>query len=575
MKVLWLAVIVSAVFAIWGAIPAQAQRGDSPFATQDPLARELSRSDVFVGRTLRATVDESALRNLTSGRPAERRLKIAVLSSLPETGRRYGTGARYTEALHAYLGLKQGILIIVTRRGVYAETDSLSARQISDILRENARSIQENPVAGLRTTVEAIDARAVSGRSSGVAGTTRSSAPARSGTSPVVVIFWLIVIGGGVVVVVVLIRKAAAKKRAMEEARQPVERLRGEVVTGLSQADVYLDLLPESPDATAARQARQEAAALYEQAAGIARTARAPEDFGRAQALLEQAKEQADLCNSHVDRATGGTGFAVAVEGTDYRATPGIGDPAKASRAAPVLGSLRAEDIPEAERGACFFCSRPARISDLTPVTVALEGQRRKVLACEEDVRIVKEGYTPEVRTVEEEGQRVPWFGSRRYDPYRDYGRGDAYYSPGYGYGGSPFGGFTGGLLLGSLLTPSYHMPYPVYVNPMGQATADPASAAGANFNSDQDGAGWADFFGMGGGGADFGGGGYDSGNGDFGGSEDFGGAADFGQGGTFGGGDFGGGDFGGGDFGGGDFGGGDFGGGDFGGGDFGGGGDF
>lgn len=570
MKFLRLAVLVSAVFAACGVVAAQAQRGDSsPFATQDPLARELSRSDVFVGRTMRGSVDEEALLRLTSGRPAERRLKIAVLNSLPESGRRYGTGGRYTEALHGYLGLKQGILIIVTRRGVYAETDALSAGQLSAILRENARYIQENPVAGLRRTVEAIDAQIGAGRSGAAAGITRSSVPARDGTSPLVILFWLVVIGGGVVAVVVLIRGAATKKRAMLQARQPVERLRGEVVTGLSQADVYLDLLPDSPDAAAARQARHEAASLYEQAASIARSARTPEDYGRAQALLEQAKEQADLCNSHVDRATGGTGFAVAVEGTDYRATPGIGDPAKSSRAAPVIGSLRAEDIPEAERGACFFCSRPARISDLTPVTVALNGQRRKVLACEEDVRIVKEGYTPEVRTVEEEGQRVPWFGSRRYDPYRDYGRGDAQYAPGYGYGGSPFGGFMGGLLLGSLLTPSYAMPYPVYVNPTGQATADPASAAGANFHPDLDGAGSADFFGTGGGGYDFGAGGYDSGSGDFGGGEDFGGAADFGQGGIFGGAwgsDDSGSDFGGGDFGGGDFGGGDFGGGDFGG---------
>jgi uncharacterized membrane protein YgcG len=559
MKLLRLAVLVSSLFAVCASVTAQAQRGDSsPFATQDPLARELSRSDVFVGRTMRGSVDERALRTLTLGRPADRRLKIAVLSSLPESGRRYGSGARYTEALHAYLGLKQGILIIVTRRSVYAETDALSAGQLSEILRDHLRSIQEDPVAGLQRTVEAIDARIGSGRGGAAAGTARSSVPDRDAASPIVVFFWLLVIGGGTVVAVVLIRRAVAKKQAMRLARLPVERLRGEVVTGLSQADVYLDLLPESSDAAAARQARHEAAALYEQAAGIARSARTPEDYGRAQALLEQAKEQADLCNSYVDRATGGTGFAVAVEGTDYRATPGSGDPAKASRAAPIIGNLRAKDIPEAERGACFFCSRPARISDLTPVTIALQGQRRKVLACEEDVRIVQEGYTPEVRTVEEEGQRVPWFGSRRYDPYRDYGRGDAHYAPGYSYGGSPFGGFLGGLLLGSLLTPSYAMPYPVYVNPMGQATADPASAAGTDFHTGLDGAGSADFFGTGGGG-------YDLGGGDFGGSEDFGGAADFGQGGIFGGAwssDDSGSDFGGGDFGGGDFGGGDFGGG-------------
>src|SRR5690242_12926848 len=98
---------------------AQAQ-GDSPFATKDPLAQALQQSSVYVGKTLRDRVDTNALEQITQQEPPDRPLKIAVLNQLPASGSVYGSRDAYTKALHDYLGLGRGTLLIVTQRGVSA-----------------------------------------------------------------------------------------------------------------------------------------------------------------------------------------------------------------------------------------------------------------------------------------------------------------------------------------------------------------------------------------------------------------------------------------------------------------------
>ena len=85
--------------AIWLSTPGLAQNA-SPFATQDPLAKELQNSSVFVGTTLRDRVDSAALARIAEHEPPNRPLKIAVLSRLPQSGAANGNRARYTKALH-------------------------------------------------------------------------------------------------------------------------------------------------------------------------------------------------------------------------------------------------------------------------------------------------------------------------------------------------------------------------------------------------------------------------------------------------------------------------------------------
>ena len=553
--------------------PSFAQSG-SPFATQDPLAKELQRANVFVGKTLRDQIDSGALERITLQEPPDRPLKIAVLNQLPESGKVYGTSARYTKALHDYLGLGRGTLLIVTKRGPLMATDALPVRGIDEILQRNVRAIQTDPVKGIESTMADLDA-AVGGSPQGAGQGSGSSQSGRRDAGPENdqgIPGWLIGVpllaAGGVAIWAT--QRASKKRKAMAAARLPVDRLRRQVLEGLTYTDTYLDLLPPSQDAASAREERQRAAALLEQAAGFARAARTPEDFGRVEALLEQAKQAADSARADVDRATGGTGMAVALDGTENKATPVNPDGTPNMRAAPILTGMNAEDIPMAERAACFFCSRPGRLQDLTPVTVAINGERRKVLACSDDVLAIQQGATPAVRTVQVSGQSVPWYRSNSYDPYRDYHHTvgyDPYY--GYGYGG----GVIDGIFLGAMLSNPAPFAYPVFVNNEGFATADPGQAvmpdnslefqdagsasffgmeAGsdfangpdtADFGSDNNGADFAagndaaDFGGADSGGSDSGGG-WDSGSSDSGGGWDSGGS-DSGGGGDSGGGDF------------------------------------
>ena len=363
---------------------------------------------------------------------------------------------------------------------------------------------------------------------------------------------------------------SAEKKRLTANAKQSILALKGEVVDGIVYADSYLDLLPDSLNASEAKKARKSAALLLDQASTIAKASRTEYDLGRSEALLEQAKVQADLCKHHIDLATGGTGLAVSVDGSDYRATPVTANGNASFQPAPV-DATGFERIPEEERGACFFCSRPSRISDLTPITIAEKGRRRKVLACANDVRTIQQGAAPAVRSVNEAGRSVPWYQARSYQPYRDYSHNVAYVS----YYDS---GFWDTLFLASMLSQPYPVYYPIFVGSGGDYTNDMNDSLyqptyDANWNdspdyspaSDAGPAGYStdsypdDFFGDGGGG-DFSSDGNNSGWGDSSGSGDSGYDSNSSESGSYDSGSYDGGGY---DSGGGDSGGGDSGGGD------------
>lgn len=573
--------------------PTRAQGSADP---QDPLAKALQQDTVYVGKTRRDKVDGAALKTIAQNASAELQpVKIAVLTQLPASGAQFHTRDAYTKALHDYLGMGKGTLLIMTQNGASLATDALPAQSITPILNQNADALKNDPASGIEQTFAGLEAAIKNGIAAPVTGnqstppngdqTSSQNAPpssnensndqngnqnALNGRQPVAnsdsdsPLGWVLglgAIGGAAGLALWGGSRAAKKSRALAEAKVPVQRLYGEVVSGISYADTYLDLLPNTTAASEAKLARQSAAEHLDRAQFTVKSARTPEDYGRAEAVLEQAKAEAALCRSKIDIATGGTGFAVAVDGTDYRATPA----SNATFAAPVVSGLRAEDIPINERGVCFFCARPSRITDLTPITIVDKGQRRKVLACADDVRIVQQGATPQVRTVAYNGQNVPWYASRSYDPYRDYYGGGYGYVPVYGGYGS---GMMDGFLLGALLMNPYPMAYPVFVDSSGYATNDFNASAPPVTND----GGWGGYSGDNSGGDWSNNQGGDQGSGDAGvGGVDWSGNTDT-SGGDTSGSDFGGIDFGGGDSGGGsDFGGG----GDFGGGDFGGGGDF
>ena len=528
----------------------------SPFATQDPLAQALTKSDVYVGKTLRAQVSQDALLKLTSSAKPERPLKLAVLNTLPGSGKVYGTRGAYAKALHDYLGLKQGTLILVTKNGASVATDSLPVQKSDEILKNHIGEIQRDPVAGILHTVEDLEQAAQNGNVASAPNGAPNASPNQVSKQDdaglialglAVMAVPVIAIGGGLVW---LFKSLGAKRKRMQVAYERVKVRRGEVLEGIVYSDAYLDLLPDSQSALDAKRARKEAAELLDQAAAMAKTSRTPEEMERVEAILDLSKTQTDLCRRQIDIATGGTGLAMALENGDFRATPLTPDGATAFQPAPQRVE-RMEDIPVNERGACFFCSCPSRIDELTPITITENGKRRKVLACVDDVRSIQGGAAPAVRSVSYGGRSIPWYQAPGYDPYRDYSRNVSYCS-------SYDSGFWDALFISSMLSQPVY--YPIFVgsdggysNSMDDSAMQPNYDSGmsnspeyvsGNDSSNFDGAASEDFFGNGG--SDFGGdsgggwssdsssdsggfdfGGFDSGGSDFGGGDSGGGGGD------------------------------------------------
>src|SRR5262249_54093032 len=112
---------------------------------------------------LRSQIDSGALERIAQREPSDRPMKIVVVKELPPTGRVYGTNARYTKALHDYLALGRGTLLVVTQSGPVMATDALPSGRIDEILKRNVGAIQRNPVRGIESTVADLDA-SVSGK---------------------------------------------------------------------------------------------------------------------------------------------------------------------------------------------------------------------------------------------------------------------------------------------------------------------------------------------------------------------------------------------------------------------------
>jgi type II secretory pathway pseudopilin PulG len=249
---------------------------------------------------------------------------------------------------------------------------------------------------------------------------------------------------------------AAVKRTADEDVTRY-----GEEVTRLDTAVIGHDL------DDAGRQDYQRALDCYEQAKGAVDAVQSPDEIRHVTEVLEDGR------------------YAVAC----------------------VKARIAGEALPQ-RRPPCFF--NPAHGPSTTDIEWAPPGgQQRDVPVCAADAERVAAGADPDIRTVMNGPQRVPyWQGGPAYSPW----------AQGY-FGSYAMSGLLPGFLIGSMLTPG-----------MGFGGWDNDPSGGGDGGD---------------GGGDAGG---DGGGGDYGGD---GGGAE--AGGDFGGGDFGGGDFGGGGF---DFGG-------------------
>lgn len=533
-------------------------------AAAGDILRALQSGNVYVAPEIRNEINADALR--ASAGPTT---KLVVVTTVYPYRSREEMAAKLREALN----LGEGVVVVGTPKGIGASSGRLSPSQITTAL-SNAKL---NQIATSQGFVPAMVAAAQA--MNGEVVTDRRQDTGRSGG-----ILFLILGGIGALVG----WKALQKRRSLKAAKDPVEKLNRQVLDNLSYVDGYLDLLPKGAEADNARALRQSAYEKYATVGALLKDSKSPDELRRAQPLAAQALSELTECRSAIDKATGGTGVAMGISEipslqTDaeraasfraserLKAAEQVGSESEASRY-----QAEIDNIPADQRGVSFFSGRPLPTSELVPVTLTIQGQKRTVMASRDEAEAIRRGETPQVRAFEQNGQYVPWYENRNYDPYRDYyggygGRGalgtfvDFYvlssllgggmfggYGPwgfgGWGYGmGMPYG-FGGGYS-------GYYGPGAVYGDggyggSYGNYGGGGGDFGGAADAAPVDNAGGFDFLGQqgyndtaqqpdsGGGGffdGFFGGGGGDSGGGDSGG--DFGGGGDFGSGGDFGGG--------------------------------------
>jgi hypothetical protein len=404
---------------------------------------------------------------------------------------------------------ENGLVVILTSKGISAYTRRLSGQQLSEL---GAQSVQKYGTKDMTALVSGLT-RDVYNKAKNITATSRpgtrlsrgQEVPARGregGSSFLSGLLCVLFPVGIIVAIIFFVIKAM--KGNVKQYKKTAEELKQKNVEALAFLDSYDGLLVDPTDSSAVRQYRDRMAENYDEGNRMLAAAKTQNDFSNVQRQYWLVMKDYEAAKQHIQHGTGGSGIG-------YKIPPMI-DAQKAPLFDPVPGTS-------------YFSSQPD--NNLVPVEMNFGGQRRTVMVTHEERDQLMNGQMPQLRGQYQGSNFTPWYGVQGYNPYNDYNSRNFLWdvmaisaisnmmSPHYGYGlfgGGGYGGYGGD----------------TYV-------------INNNYS--------------------------DTNNGDFNSGGDFGGG-DFGSGGDFGGGDFGGGDFGGGDFGGGDFGGGDFGGGDFGGGD-------
>ena len=295
------------------------------------------------------------------------------------------------------------------------------------------------------------------------------------------------------------------KSAAIGRLKSRLEPGRQEVLEGISYLDKYDGLLADPAVTRQLVQHRQTAFDAYEKAQGRMATLKTEADAAYVQEYLQDAARSVADGKNLIAEATGGTKTAFQIPASlqeiDTRKSP----------------------LFEPKAGVDFFTGQYA--DDLQPIEIAIDGNRRTVMASRDSIQALQSGQAPQIAGQNLHGRFTPWYGVPDYEP--GYGR-----SYGFGGGGSLVGDLLMFSAFNSLFNPfdrgydrqgSYNAGFADGAN-SNNLPADNGfdSSGGFDFNSSggSDNSGGFDFGGGDtGGGFDFGGG--DSGGGDFGGSFD------------------------------------------------------
>ena len=219
-------------------------------------------------------------------------IKIAVLDGLP---RPYASIHRYALTLHDTLGLGKNGLVVVNlagrSQGVDVVAGELTDSEDRQLTQQYAPQIASTPTAGTAALAQAVAGKI-------------NNKEYRSSS-----ILWIIFLIVVLAVAFLLLSASRRRKQNLTAARQPVEALRANVLSGIEYIDNYADVLPKNnPDSDQVRAFRQSADAKYEQAVKILDRATEVTDVQRAQGLLQGAQSDIQQGRRYLDRATGGTG---------------------------------------------------------------------------------------------------------------------------------------------------------------------------------------------------------------------------------------------------------------------------
>lgn len=451
-------------------VPAQGnQTGSAARATGETtagsgagtLVQQLVGSDVYVERGMR--VDVSRLRDAAQSlRPTV--VKFAVFNSNSDHIKLDAEAARIGQYLKQYLNNGQGAVIASSRRAVAIYSPRLSKSDARSLTSQIAPTMEAGRYTDGLIALAQGAAREIAPRQTAVGQTGQAGQAAGGVPVPTVAhgpnwfgIFLLVVLA---VVIFWLVARAVRGRTAVRARKPALERQKSQVVSDLN----YLEESANSLDASkagAVRDLRLAAGTKLDEASRILSHAGSDADLNRAQAMLDQA--QGDIMRAKAiiqgvaPAAAAGTaasaapaGFSsgggghrprVTVEGAPPRAG-GAGGSGFSGKTPPVYPAGQAtsqatdwNQVPQDQKGVCFFCSRPMLLSELTPVTVNLGGQQQRVLACPDDLATIRTGQVPQIRAFNVGGRTVPWYAYNNYDPYIDY-------YPRYGYGGWGTGSF-------------------------------------------------------------------------------------------------------------------------------------
>jgi len=454
------------------------------------MSRQLTERGVFVQSGMSVDVERlrAVMRELEP-------VKVRFLVF----GTRAGSSALSREAdrVRRYLGIGDGYVIACSRAGVAASSTALNTSTLRELTRQVAPQMEAGDYTG------------------GLERLARGLVATKQRRTQTTHATWIAIIGGvaGIFVVFVVARRIRVS-RAMKERRAVLEQRKADVISGMNYLDDAGTAIPAAV-AAQVKQARLDAGAKLDEAARMTVRARDEYDLTRAQGLLDGAAADVARGRALTDAAL--TGKPIPTSGAG-QAPPVYPDAAVAS-----TRDTDWEAVPEDQRGACFFCSRPSLLGELRPVTLTLDGREQQVLACSEDYAEIKAGRPPRIRAFERQGRSVPWYADQDYNPYRDYydrGYDDrslvrdlvmmnmidsmfwSWHRPAWGWGwgggyGSGWGGYT--------FWPDHHYYHDYYVErAAGSGFTDDLGrdAAGTDFldsgpgGSDSDAAGGTDFLG-------------------------------------------------------------------------------